>query len=273
MKCFFKGKSMALGGGILLGSCILLAIMISVLSPYDTTSQNADIQNSAASFVHLFGTDKFGRDIFVRVWTGTGISLRVGLFSALFIGIIGVFLGGIAGYAGGIVDILVMRFGDILDSIPSLLYVILIMLIMGANVGSVLLGICISGWVDLARVVRGEIRRLKAREFVSALKITGVGPIRLFFHHLLPNAAGPIIVNLTYVVPKAIFTEAFLSFVGVGISVPEVSLGALIQEARSQMWLYPMQMIYPIVILCGLILAMNLIGIGLEEGLIYREKG
>ena len=114
------------------------------------------------------------------------------------------------------------------------IYVILIMLVMGANVGSILFGICISGWIELARIVRGEVQRLKLREFSMAARLAGAGTGRILWRHLLPNAAGPIIVNLTFMIPKAIFTEAFLSFVGVGISAPDASLGTLIQDARSQ---------------------------------------
>lgn len=254
-------------GVILLGIMIFLAVIVPLSSPFNITAQNPDLRNAGSSFVHLFGTDKFGRDIFVRVWSGTRISLLVGVGSAVIIGITGVLAGCVAGYAQGIVDMLVMRLGDILDAIPSLLYVILIMLVRGANVGSILLGISISGWVELARIVRGEVIRIKAREFCIASRLVGAGPARMFWRHLLPNAVGPIIANLTFTVPKAIFMEAFLSFVGVGISAPQVSLGTMIQEAQTQMQIYPTQMLYPIIVLCGLILALNLIGAGLEKSI------
>ena len=146
-----------LTGGILLAALILLALLVPALSPYSYETQNVEIQNAGSSLQHLFGTDKFGRDLFVRVWYGTRISLLVGAGSALFCGVIGIFYGSIAGYAGQKTDMLMMRLADIIDAIPSLLYVILIMLVLGANVGSILLGICISGWIDLARIVRGGI--------------------------------------------------------------------------------------------------------------------
>ena len=166
-----------------------------------------------------------------------------------------------------------MRAADVIDAIPSLLYVILITLVMGANVGSILLGICISGWIDLARIVRGEVQRLKTREFCTAARLAGAGAGRILLRHLLPNAAGPVIVNLTFMIPKAIFTEAFLSFVGVGISAPVASLGTLIQDARSQMQVYPSQMLFPILVLCILILSMNFIGAGLEQSVRQIEEG
>lgn len=260
-------------GLVLLTILMLLAVLVPAFSPYSHTKQSADIQNAVSTLSHPFGTDKFGRDIFVRVWYGTRISLTVGMGSALICGMIGILYGSIAGYWGGKTDLLMMRAADVIDAIPSLLYVILIMLVMGANVGSILFGICISGWIDLARIVRGEVQRLKMREFSMAARLAGAGAGRILWRHLLPNAAGPIIVNLTFMIPKAIFTEAFLSFVGVGISAPNASLGTLIQDARSQMQVYPFQMLYPILVLCILIFSMNLIGAGLEHYMRQMEEG
>lgn len=273
MKQSMRKNLLFIVGSILLGIVILLAIFVPLLSPYSYETQNVNIQNAASSFGHLFGTDKFGRDIFVRVWYGTRISLIVGVGSAAICGVAGVLYGSIAGYAGGRLDMLMMRLADIVDAIPSLLYVILIMLVMGANVGSILLGICISGWIELSRIVRGEIMRLKTREFCLASRMAGAKTGRIVRRHLLPNAAGPVIVNITFLIPKAIFTEAFLSFVGVGIAAPVASLGTLIQEARSQIQVYPSQMVYPIVVLCILILSVNLIGAGLERAARPEEEG
>ena len=267
-------RNMLFGTGILLLAILfLLAVFVPVFSPWPYTAQNADIQNIGASIAHPFGTDKFGRDLFVRVFYGTRISLAVGLISAAICGVLGVLWGSAAGYAGGRMDMLLMRIADIIDAIPSLLYVILLLLVLGGNLGSMLLGICISGWIELARIVRGEVIRLKEREFCTSARLAGAGPVRILRVHLLPNAVGPIIVSLTFSVPRAIFTEAFLSFVGVGITDPAASLGALIQDARSQMQVYPAQMIWPMAVLCILILSMNLIGTGLERILGQNEEG
>lgn len=260
-----RENGMLLAGIVLLCILTLLAVGVPLCSAQSYSEQNADLQNLGASAVHLFGTDKFGRDLFVRVWYGARISLLIGTGSAAICGMLGVLIGAAAGLAGGAADMLLMRTADIIDAIPSLLYVILLTLTFGANVGSILFGICISGWIELARIVRGEILRLKQQEFCAASRLAGAGNARIVFRHLLPNAAGPIIVNLTFFIPKAIFTEAFLSFVGVGISAPAASLGTLIQDARSQMRIYPSQMLYPILILCLLILSLNLIGTGLEN--------
>ena len=254
-----------IAGSILFLLLVLFATFAPVLSPYSYTEQNVSVQNQSASLAHLFGTDKFGRDIFVRVWYGTRISLIVGVVSMLINGALGIIYGAVSGYAGKNVDILMMRAADILDAIPSLLYVSLIMMVMGAGVKSVIFGICISGWIETARIVRGEVMRLRNQEFVLAAKLAGAGTFRILTRHLLPNAAGPILVNLTFLVPKAIFTEAFLSFVGVGIAAPAASLGTLIQDARSQMQVYPGQMLYPMAVLCILILSVHLIGTGLEQ--------
>lgn len=256
---------MLMVGILLLCLLTLLAVMVPMFSVQSYSEQNAEIRNLGSSVMHPFGTDKFGRDIFVRVWYGTRISLVIGIGSTCICGILGILAGAAAGYIGGIADLLLMRIADIIDAIPSLLYVILITLTFGANVGSILFGICISGWIPIARIVRGEVMRLKSQEFCAASRLAGADTKRILLKHLLPNAAGPIIVNLTFFIPKAIFTEAFLSFVGVGISAPAASLGTLIQDARSQMRVYPSQMLYPILVLCLLIFSLNLIGTGLER--------
>lgn len=258
------GRGMMIAGLVLLCVLTLLAVAVPMFSAQSYSDQNAELRNLGTSAAHLFGTDKFGRDIFVRVWYGTRISLLIGVGSAFICGIFGNLVGMAAGYAGGVVDMILMRIADVIDAIPSLLYVILITLTFGANVGSILSGICISGWIGLARIVRGEIQRGKTQGFCAASRLAGAGSFQILFRHLLPNAAGPVIVSLTFLIPRAIFTEAFLSFVGVGISAPAASLGTLIQDARSQMQIYPSQMLYPVLVLCLLILSFNLIGYGLE---------
>ncbi|MGC4019871.1 MAG: ABC transporter permease [Muricomes sp.] len=271
MRILYKRNPLLVTGGILLTALVFLAVLVPAFSPWSYQLQDVNVQNAPSSILHIFGTDKFGRDIFVRVWYGTRISLFIGIGSALICGVFGTVYGSMAGYAGGRIDIVLMRLADVIDSIPSLLYVILIMLVLGANVESILLGICISGWIDLARIVRGEMMALKNQEFCIAARMAGAKTGRILRRHLLPNCLGPVIVNVTLLVPKAIFTEAFLSFVGVGISAPAASLGTLIQDARSQILIYPGQMIYPVLILCILILSMNLIGAGLEKSVRLEE--
>lgn len=272
MKKYMGGSRMAAAGCIILGIWILLAAAIPLFWPWSYSEQNAQIRNQAASLIHWFGTDRFGRDLFARVWYGAGISLVIGITSALVNGLIGVLYGAAAGYAGKWADMILMRIADIISSIPSMLYVILITLVMGAGVQSIILGLCVSGWIDMARVVRGEIRRLKETDYAHAARMEGIGSLRILVRHLLPNAAGPILVNLIFLVPQAVFTEAFLSFLGVGIEAPAASLGTIIQEARSQMMLYPSQMVYPLVVLCVMILALNMIGTAVEDKIGDRRE-
>ena len=249
----------------------VLAVCVPLFGPYSYSEQNAQIQNLAPSFAHPFGTDRFGRDIFTRVWYGAGISLLIGIISALVNGCIGAAYGAVSGYAGGKADMILMRTADIIASIPSMLYVILITLVMGAGVFSIIAGLCVAGWIDMARIMRGEILRLKGMDFTLAARMEGISSGRILFRHLIPNAAGPALVNLIFLVPQAILTEAFLSFLGVGIAAPAASLGTIIQEARSQMLLYPYQMVCPLVVLCVMMLALNGVGTALEERISGRR--
>lgn len=261
------GNRQAIAGCIILGVWILLSVLVPLFWPWSYSEQNAELQNQAMSLTHLFGTDKFGRDIFARVWYGAGISLLIGIVSALINGCVGALYGAVAGYAGKYVDMVMMRIADIIASIPSMLYVILITLVTGAGAGSIILGLCVAGWIDMSRIVRGEILRLKETDFAAAAKMEGLPPLRILWRHLLPNAAGPILVNLIFLIPQAIFTEAFLSFLGVGLAAPAASLGTIIQEARSQMLLYPNQMVCPLIVLCVMLLALNTVGTAIERQL------
>ena len=258
MKTFWKSKYSRLGICILL-VLTFFTVLVPFLPFYDPVTQNADLRNAGSSLMHLFGTDKFGRDIFSRVWYGAGISMKVGILASLISSIVGLLYGGIAGYAGKKTDMIMMQAADIVDSIPSLLYVILFMLLFGASVKTVILGICISGWTRMARVVRGEILRLKEMDYILAARLEGSGAMRILIKQMLPNLKEKVILNAVLLVPEAIFTEAFLSFLGVGIAAPAASLGTLIQEARSQMQIYPTQMMWPVLVLVILIFSLNLI--------------
>ena len=258
MKTFWKSKYSRLGICILL-VLTFFTVLVPFLPFYDPVTQNADLRNAGSSLMHLFGTDKFGRDIFSRVWYGAGISMKVGILASLISSIVGLLYGGIAGYAGKKTDMIMMQAADIVDSIPSLLYVILFMLLFGASVKTVILGICISGWTRMARVVRGEILRLKEMDYILAARLEGSGAMRILIKQMLPNLKEKVILNAVLLVPEAIFTEAFLSFLGVGIAAPAASLGTLIQEARSQMQIYPTQMMWPVLVLVLLIFSLNLI--------------
>ena len=165
-----------------------------------------------------------------------------------------------------------MRIIDCIYSIPSMLYVILIMLVLGSNIYSVLVGISISSWIGMARQVRTQIQTLKQQEFAMAAYVIGASKKRILFKHLIINSMGPIVVSATMMVPDAIFTEAFLAFIGIGISLPHASWGTLCNEARAQLTQYPIQIIWPVMAICLTVLALNFIGDGVGEALDPKKK-
>ena len=262
----FRSNRRALIGLIVLLFIVLLAVIGPFFSPYPYDGMGTEV-NCGPSAAHWFGTDALGRDLFTRVLYGIRISLFVGFVSTLINCAIGVLYGGVAGYVGGRVDAVMMRFVDVLYAVPSLLYIILLMMMFGANVGSIMLGMCISGWVGIARLMRTQVISLKGREYVLAAYTEGAGPARILFKHMFSNAMSPILVQATLAIPQAIFQEAFLSFIGMGISAPQASLGTLAQDARMYMAIYPHQMICPIVMICIIIFALNFISEGLSEAL------
>jgi oligopeptide transport system permease protein len=203
---------------------------------------------------------------------GARISLSIGFAAALINLVIGSVYGAICGYIGGKLDMVLMRIVDIIYSVPTLLYVILIMLIFGSNIFSVLLAICISSWVGLARQVRAQILSQKEMEYALAAKVSGGSNARILFKHLLKNSIGPIIVNTTLMVPNAIFTEAFLSFVGIGISIPQASWGTMANDARSLITSQPIQMLWPVMAICLTMLSLNFIGDGLNKALDPKKR-
>ena len=267
----FKKNKLALISLIFLGIMILLAIFVPIISPYTYDGMSDDV-NIMPCMAHLLGTDKFGRDILTRLMYGARISLMVGFLAAILNLIIGVVYGGIAGYAGGKVDMVMMRIIDCIYSIPSMLYVILIMLVLGSNIYSVLVGISISSWIGMARQVRTQIQTLKQQEFAMAAYVIGASKKRILFKHLILNSMGPIVVSATMMVPDAIFTEAFLAFIGIGISLPQASWGTLCNEARAQLTQYPIQIIWPVMAICLTVLALNFIGDGVGEALDPKKK-
>ena len=264
--CFRKNR-LALVSLVFLAIMVLLAVFVPIFSPYTYDEMNLTQINQLPSAAHLLGTDKFGRDILVRIMYGARISLSVGVAAAVLNLVIGVAYGVICGYFGGKVDLILMRVVDIIYSVPTLLYVILTMLVFGSNVYSVLIAIGISSWVGMARLVRGQILALKDQEYAQAAFVIGASRRRIMFKHLIVNCMGPIIVDTTLMVPNAIFTEAFLAFVGIGISIPQASWGTMANEARSLLQTQPLQMLWPVLAICLTMLSLNFIGDGLSEAL------
>ena len=240
---------------------------------YDTNLSGTDLRPSAQ---HWFGTDNLGRDLFVRVMYGSRYSLIIAISAAAINLVIGVLYGGIAGFFGGKVDNIMMRIVDVLYSIPTQIYVIILMATFkkegSTGLTTIILAMAISYWGGMARIVRGDILSLKQQEFVLAAKALGASKTRILFRHLIPNCLGSILVTLTLFVPQAIFTEAFLSFIGLGINAPLASLGTLANDASGLLSTAAYQLLFPAGAICIIILAFNLFGDGLTEALDPKNK-
>ncbi|WP_307992165.1 ABC transporter permease [uncultured Clostridium sp.] len=267
-----KKDPLTIGSIIVIAVIALSAIFLPMISPYTYDGQNIDIQNQSPTLAHIFGTDKFGRDIFIRILYGARISLTIGIVTAIISLAIGVIYGGVAGYCGGKVDSTMMRIVDILIGLPSLLYIILIMMFLGNTLQSILLALCLSSWIEIARIVRSQVISLKHQDYVLAAKIIGVSDLKILFTHLIPNSIGTIIVTVTFVIPSAIFSEAFLSFLGIGIQVPMASWGTLANEAIPNIFKYPYQMLFPALAISITMFALNFVGDGLRDALDPRLK-
>lgn len=262
-----KANKLAMVGLTFVIFITLLAIVGPFFSKYDYSTQNFKVANQGPSAEHWFGTDKFGRDTFIRVLYGARISLTVGYVASILNLVVGVLYGGISGYFGGRVDNIMMRIVEIVYAIPMMIYVILFMVIMGTGLKSIIIALAVSYWATMARIVRGQVMSLKEQEFVLAAKTLGASPMRIILKHLIPNCMGSIIVTLTLTIPDAIFTESFLSFVGLGVSAPKASWGTLASEAMQSFQLYPSLIIFPSLAICLTILAFNFLGDGLRDAL------
>ena len=216
---------------------------------------------------HYFGTDEFGRDFFTRIWQGGRVSFMIALIVVFFEGIIGSIYGGIAGFIGGKTDMIMMRIVEILFVIPSMIYIILLMIVMGPGINTIIIAMAIARWVPMAMIVRGEVLRIKEYEFVMASQALGASAARLLFKHLLPNTLGLIIVRLTLDIPGAIFTEAFLSFIGIGVPAPHCSWGSLASDGYIQLYAAPYLFLLPAVMISVVTLTFNVIGDGLRDAL------
>lgn len=219
-----------------------------------------------------FGTDEFGRDLWTRVWKGTQISLLIASLAALLDLIIGVAYGGISAFYGGRTDTVMQRIIEVLMGIPNLIVIILFILILEPGIFSIVLAMIVTGWVSMARVVRGQILQIKAQEFVMASRALGASNSRLIVKHMLPNAIGPILVTIMFTIPSAIFFEAFLSFIGLGLQPPLASLGMLIQDGYVAMRYFTYKLVFPGIIISVLMISFNLLADGLRDALDPRMK-
>ncbi|WP_199425848.1 ABC transporter permease [Thermaerobacillus caldiproteolyticus] len=273
-----KNKLAMLGFSLLL-VIVLMSIIGPHLVPYNYSDQNLMNSNKPPSSKHWFGTDDLGRDMWSRTWYGARISLTIGFVAAFIDLVMGILVGGVSGYMAGRgklgdrIDSILMRIVEILYGIPYLLVVILLMVIMEPGLWTIIAALSITGWVGMARIIRGQILQLKQQEYVMAAQKLGTSHAKIIFRHLLPNTLGIIIVNLTFTIPQAIFAESFLSFLGLGVQAPFASWGTMANDAlgvilSGQWW----RLFFPGFMISLTMFAFNAFGDGLQDALDSRIR-
>ncbi|WP_455675286.1 ABC transporter permease [Pradoshia sp.] len=263
-----RQNKLAMAGLVFLTLLIIMAIIGPSLSPVSIEEQSIMNQNLPPSSEYWFGTDDLGRDVFARTWYGARVSLFVGIMAAMIDFFIGVIYGGIAGYKGGRTDHWMMRVIEVLYGLPYLLLVILLAVVMGPGLFTIIIALSVTGWIGMARIVRGQVLQIKNYEFVLASKTFGTKTRRIIRRNLLPNAMGPIIVQLTLTIPSAIFAEAFLSFLGLGIQAPHASWGGMLNDSLGVILSgYWWRLFFPAMFISLTMFAFNVVGDGLQDAL------
>jgi oligopeptide transport system permease protein len=268
----FKANKGALIGLVLIVLLLLVAFIGPFFNSHDYETQDLTITNQEQLGDHYLGTDSLGRDLWQRVWYGAKVSLLIAFIAVFLDVVIGVTFGGISGYFGGRVDAIMQRILEIMYSIPNIVVIILLMMYLEPGILPIAFALAFTGWVPMARVVRAQILKLKTQEYVLAARTMGASHYRILFKHLIPNVIGPIIIAVTFSIPHAIFFEAFLSFIGLGLRPPSASLGILVSEGYRTLQLFPYQLFWPALVLCIIMLAFNLIGDGLRDALDPKMK-
>jgi oligopeptide transport system permease protein len=269
----FRKNKVAFVSMIVIGLYVFLAIFAPILSRHSFTAMDGDAINAGPSPAHWLGCDSTGRDLWVRVWMGARVSLTIGVVAATINMCVGALLGGLCGYYGGKLDMIMMRVVDILYGIPSLIVTILVMVVIGTGVKTLIIAMCIVGWIGTCRFTRGEVYRLKSQDFVSAAKVLGVNDFVIINRHILPNIMGLLVTNLCMAIPGAIFSEAFLSYIGLGITPPNCSWGILAKDGIKMLRVAPHEILFPAFFICTTMLALNLLGDGLRDAFDPHLRG
>ena len=262
-----KKNPVAMASLVVLALLIVMCIIGPYIRGYDFVTKNVKMKNQGVSAEYWFGTDYLGRDLFSRVWMGARASIIIALVATALKLVVGTFYGAIMAHFGGWVDDLMMRIIEVINSLPSLLLTILIMMILGNNLFALLVALSITAWCSTARQVRGMIKQLKETEYVYAAEVLGASPMRIISKHYVTNMLGILILNASTAIPGFIFTEAGLSFLGIGLTAPEISLGVLISLGQQTIDFYPTQLLFPCLVLCIIVMAFNLLGDGLRDAL------
>ena len=263
----FRSNKLALLGLVLLVLVVVLLFAGPTISGQDYQFIDASQKNQLPSAEHWFGTDDMGRDLFTRVCVGGRISIYIGLCCTLVMFVIGALVGAIAGLKGGIVDDLIMRVCEFIGNLPYLIIVVILSMVMGRSLFSLVFAMSLTAWVGTARMVRGQILQIKEMDYVQASRALGADTGRIIIKHLLPNILGIIMVDITMSVPGFIFSEAFLSYIGLGVRPPETSWGALASAGQQNLMFYPYQLFFPCLLIVLTMLSFHLIGDGLSDAL------
>jgi oligopeptide transport system permease protein len=267
-----RRNRLAMAGGVVIALLGLVAIFADVLAPLPYTKTNFGRLNESPSRDYPFGTDQLGRDLLSRMIYGARVSMLVGLGAQLIVVSIGVPIGALSGYLGGRADLLLTRFIDVMYAFPQLLFVILVMSMLGAGLTNIFIAIGLTGWVGIARQTRAQVLALKEKEYVDAARVLGAGSSRLLSRHILPNALTPIVVAVTFGIPQAIFTEAALSFIGVGINPPTPSWGQMVGEGQQYIRSYWHLCVFPSIAIAVTMLSFTFFGDGVRDALDPKMK-
>lgn len=266
LKRFSKNKG-AVIGVVLILIITLLAIFAPMFSSWDYSKIDTSIKNIKPCGEHLFGTDSYGRDLWTRLWFGTRVSLFISVAAVVIDVVIGVTYGLISGYFGGKVDSVLQRIQEIINSIPTLVVLIILLMFMKASLGTIIVALAFTEWIGMSRITRAQVLKVKEEEYVLASRTLGAKHLFIIFKEILPNIYSQMIIMVMMSIPNAIFYEAYLSVIGLGLPIPQASLGTLINDGYKTLLVYPYLMVIPVIIFSILMLSFNLFGDGLRDAL------